>query len=364
MLPAAANPRVSVLLPVRNGAHTVAAAVASIQAQTFPHWELVAIDDGSSDASAEVLSRLARAEPRVRLFRRPAEGLVAALQTGLGAARGELIARMDADDVAHPERLAAQVEFLDQPGRGAIGVVGCRVEFGGDRAARRGYALHVEWLNGITTPEAIARNRFVESPHAHPSVMFRRELVARHGGYRAGDFPEDYELWLRWLEAGVQMAKVPRVLLRWNDPPERLSRTDVRYSPEAFFRLKAEWLARWLHRECPLPAPDQTVWRRAAVHGAAGREILVWGAGRPTRQRARWLERHGVRIAGYIDVDARKIAPALGGTGVPVLSPAQLPAPGRVFVLGYVATRGARELIRAELERRRYVEGRDFLMCA
>ena len=70
--------------------------------------------------------------------------------------------------------------------------------------------------------------------------MFRRELVARHGGYRAGDFPEDYELWLRWLDAGVRMAKVPRPLLTWHDSTGRLSRTDARYDPEAFFRLKAE----------------------------------------------------------------------------------------------------------------------------
>jgi len=364
MPPASANPRVSVLVPVRNGARTVAAAVASIRAQSYPHWELLAIDDGSSDASADLLVRWAREDSRVRLIRRPAEGLVAALQAGLTAARGELVARMDADDVAHPERLAAQVGFLDQQGNRTIGVVGCLVEFGGDRAVGRGYALHVDWLNGITTAEAIARNRFVESPHAHPSVMFRRELVDRHGGYRAGDFPEDYELWLRWLDAGVQMAKVPRVLLRWNDPPERLSRTDARYAPEAFFRLKAEWLARWLQRELPVRCLDRTTARTASQRGAAGREILVWGAGRPTRKRASWLERHGIRIAGYIDVDARKIAPALGGTGVPVMAPAQLPAPGQMFVLGYVATRGARELIRAELERRRYIEGRDFLMCA
>jgi glycosyltransferase involved in cell wall biosynthesis len=279
---------------------------------------------------------------------------VAALQAGLAAGRGELVARMDADDEAHPERLAEQVAFLAAPANRAIGLVGCLVDYGGNRATNAGYALHVDWINSLVTPEEIALNRFVESPLAHPSVMFRRELVARHGGYRAGDFPEDYELWLRWLDAGVRMAKVPRVLLRWHDPPGRLSRTDARYAPAAFFRMKAEWIAREVRRRD----------RQAAAEGGQLPSVWIWGAGRPTRLRAAHLERHGVRIAGYIDIDAKKTTRALGGRGVPVIAPADLPAPGGVFALGYVSTRGARDLIRADLVRRGYGEGRDFLMCA
>jgi hypothetical protein len=222
--------------------------------------------------------------------------------------------------------------------------VGCLVDYAGDRGANAGYARHVDWLNSVVTPEQITLNRFVESPLAHPSVMFRRELVERFGGYRDGHFPEDYELWLRWLDAGVRMAKVPRALLAWHDPPGRLSRTDPRYDPEAFYRLKAAWLARQVGR----------------VLG--GRRVLVWGAGRPTRKRAAHLEAHGVAIAGYLDIDPKKTGRAVGGR--PVLAPEELPPPGEAFVLGYVASRGARELIRGELARRGFGEGRDFLMGA
>jgi cellulose synthase/poly-beta-1,6-N-acetylglucosamine synthase-like glycosyltransferase len=267
---------------------------------------------------------------------------VPALHAGLATARGELIARMDADDVAHPERLTAQCAFLDS--EPALGLVGSLVDFGGDGAAQAGYALHVAWLNQLVTPEAIALNRFVESPLAHPSVMFRRELPIHHGSYRTGDFPEDYELWLRWLDAGVRMAKVPRVLLTWHDAPTRLSRSDSRYSPEAFFRTKAPWIARELART----APDRPLW--------------IWGAGRPTRQRARELELHGRRIAGYVDIDPKKATPALGGHGPAVVAPERIPP--EAFVLGYVSSRGARELIRAALVTSGRIEGRDFLMCA
>lgn len=335
-------PLVSVLLPVRNGAGTLERAIRSIEAQVWREWELLLIDDGSNDATAALAQAAARRDPRVRVLAQAAAGLVAALARGLSEVRGEFIARMDADDEAHPERLAAQVALLEGDPR--LGLASCLVGFGGDRAASAGYGLHVDWINTLVTPAGIALNRFVESPLAHPSVMFRRGLVERHGGYRSGDFPEDYELWLRWLDAGVLMAKVPRELLVWHDPPTRLSRTDARYSPEAFFRVKAEYLARELARA----APSRPVW--------------VWGAGRPTRKRAAHLGRHGVAIAGYIDVDAKKTGRNVGG--VAVVAPAELPPPGAIFVLVYVSSRGARDLIRAELVRRGYAEGRDFLCCA
>ena len=340
-------PRVSVVMPVFNAAATVWRAVESVRTQIFADWELIVIDDGSADGTRDILAEIARNEPRVRILARRHEGLVAALNAGLELARGEFVARMDADDESHPERLDAQVAFLAAEENRDVGVAGCLVEFGGDRAAGAGYALHVEWLNSLVSAEEIALNRFVESPLAHPSVMFRRELVQRHGGYRAGDFPEDYELWLRWSAAGVRIAKVPRVLLTWHDAPGRLSRRDARYAPEAFFRMKAEWIARWL-----------------AVEGVgAERKIFVWGAGRHTRKRAAHLTAHGVTIAGYIDVDAKKTGRGLGGTGVPVLAEDALPDVGEIFVLSYVTTRGARDYNRGKLTARGYVEGRDFLMC-
>ncbi|PTY00081.1 glycosyltransferase family 2 protein [Opitutus sp. ER46] len=334
-------PRVSILLPAYQAAGTLARAIASIREQTLSDWELLVVDDGSTDGTAELVRGAAATDARVRLLGQPHAGLVAALTRGLAEARGELIARMDADDESHPERLAAQVAALMADP--ALGLVGCQVEFGGDAQASAGYALHVAWLNGLLTPQEIALNRFIEAPFAHPSVMFRREIAARHGGYRDGDFPEDYELWLRWSDAGVRMGKVPRPLLRWNDGPTRLSRADPRYAPEKFFAVKAGWLAREINRHPGLP-----VW--------------IWGAGRHTRKRAAHLGAHGIAIAGYIDVDAKKAGHVVGG--VPVISPAELPPPGSRLILGYVSNRGAREYIREQLTATGHVEGRDFLMCA
>jgi len=337
------SPAVSVIMPVYNASDTLAVAVASIQAQTLPELELVIVDDGSSDDSAEIAQELAKCDGRVRVLRIAHGGIVPALTVGIKASSAPLVARMDADDISHPTRLEQQVALLSS--RPDVGLAGCRVAFGGDRDAQAGYAAYIDWTNSLVDPGDIALNRFVESPFAHPSVMFRRELCDLHGGYRDGPFPEDYELWLRWLDASVPMAKVPEELLIWNDPPGRLSRTDDRYSWDAFYRCKAEYLARWLARHNPRH-PD----------------VVVWGAGRLTRKRAELLTECGVRITHYIDIDPRKVGQRIADR--PVWGEDDIPPPGACFVVSYVASRGARDDIRARLLSRGYTEGKDYLLAA
>ncbi|NOY79986.1 MAG: glycosyltransferase [Kiritimatiellaeota bacterium] len=336
-------PRISVVMPTWNAEATIETAARSILDQTEPDLELVAVDDGSTDATPELLEEFSRRDPRVRLLRTPHRGIVAALNTGLDAARAPLIARMDADDRALPERLERQAEFLDT--HPEIGLAACSVQFGGDAAAGQGFARYVAWNNSLLTCDQIELNRFIESPLVHPSVVFRRELPARFGAYREGNFPEDYELWLRWLDAGVKMAKLPDRLLVWNDSGDRLTRTDARYAARAIFACKARYLARWLERNNP--------------HHP---RVVVWGAGRETRKRAEALTEHGVRIIAYVDVDPRKIGNVV--TGRPVLSQEDLPARGACFIVSCVGSRGAREDIRERLRRRGWIEGRHMIMAA
>ena len=337
-------PAVSILLPVFNAGATLSRTLASLQAQTFSDWELIAVDDGSTDASPRLLAAAADADPRIHVLSQPHRGIVAALNAGLTDTRAPLIARMDADDECLPERLARQTAWLAT--HPEIGVCATQVRFGGNASRSCGYALHVEWTNGLVAPEAIALNRFVESPMAHPSVMFRRELVERLGGYHDDPaWPEDYELWLRWMDAGVRFGKVPEALVVWHDPPGRLSRTHLRYAVEAFYACKCHYLARWLRREIE-----------------PGRPLFLRGAGRPTRRRFASLVAEGVELAGYVDVDPRKI----GGraAGLPVLAPTALPPAAECFIIVGVGTRGAREIIRRELLAQNRCEGRDFLLAA
>lgn len=340
---------VSIILPVYNGASTINDAVDSCLAQTFPDFELIIIDDGSTDETSSILKKLSSQDNRIKIISNSHRGIVESLNHGIqtvssGLNQKEiLIARMDADDELFPQRIEKQVEFLKN--NPEIGLVSSLVEHGGDAKSQEGYALHVNWINSIITSEEIELNRFVESPLAHPSVMFRKEICERLGNYRDGNFPEDYELWLRWMDAGIKMGKVPEVLLRWNDLPKRLSRTDGRYSNEAFQKIKAGYLAEFITEQIK----------------SSGRKLWLCGAGRITRQKSAFLIASGLEIGGFVDVDLNKIGKVLNG--FPVISLEELPKKKEAYVVSYVGNRGAREEIRRDLKIRGFEEGLDFVMA-
>ncbi|TVQ13672.1 MAG: glycosyltransferase [Balneolaceae bacterium] len=334
---------VSIVMPVRNAADTVQAALDSLAAQTLTAWECIAVNDSSDDATAAILDAAAAGDKRIIPVSSRGTGIVDALNTGIAMASAPVIARMDADDISLPARLERQYEhLLANPG---TGLVSCLVEHGGSSRRQAGYARYVRWINTLITHEQISLNRFVESPLAHPAVMFRKQLVKDHGGYRNGAFPEDYELWLRWLEAGVRMEKVPEKLFYWSDRDDRLSRTDERYSITAFYGMKTGYLARWL-----------------AANNPHHPHVVVWGAGRTTRKRVELLQELGIRVTRFIDIN-----PVREGTvihGIPVSMPDGLPPPEECFVLSYVGSAGARELIGAELKEKGFLPGTTWLPVA
>ncbi|MBD3347015.1 MAG: glycosyltransferase [Chitinivibrionales bacterium] len=334
-------PPISVVMPVCNGESTIERAITSILTQTGPDLELIVIDDGSGDRTGPIIAHLAEQDHRIRILTLPHGGIVGALNAGLNSARGRYIARMDTDDISLPRRLKLQSDYLDT--HTACGLVSCLVDIPPARQDNRGYRHYVTWTNSLLTHEEIVVNRFVESPISHPSVMFRRECVDQFGGYREGDFPEDYELWLRWLEAGVRFEKLPETLLLWTDYPHRLSRRNNRYSSDAFYHCKAPYLARWLKANVDRP-------------------VYVWGAGKTTRKRVRMLEQESVSLTGYIDVDPKKIGH--DRLDLPVLDYRNIPGPDDAFVLVYMATRGMRDRIGEYLTQQGFAEGAGFLCCA
>ncbi len=338
------HPAISVVLPVRNPAAWLEGAIRSVLASRGAALELICVNDGSSDETPAHLEYWARRDPRVRVLHRPRRGIVAALNAGLAAARAPLIARMDADDEMHPERLLAQAKRLAHDPR--LALVGCQVDSFREGGLAEGYRLYSAWVNALIEPGEIAREAFVECPVPHPTWMFRREVIHALGGYREHGWPEDLDLLYRALAAGWRMGKVARVLHRWRDHPGRLSRSDPRYSREAFARVKARFLAR--------------------VHPMTA--AVVWGAGRTGKRLVRLLEQERVPTRVLID-----IRPARVGTcwrGIPILPPGRIRERKRAWrqeglrILGAVASRGARSEIRQELVAQGLREGEDFLMVA
>ena len=331
--------KVSILLPFHNASGTLDAAIASIAQQTMQEWELILIDNASHDDGGSIARRWTENDHRITLIEEPRIGIAHALNTGLKHARGAYFARMDADDISHPDRLAKQVAYLDA--HPEIGVLGTRTRFETTVEKSSGMAWFVHWQNAIITPKEHYVKRFVDAPLAHPTVMFRRELVDRHGDYHIGPLPEDHELWLRWMHHGVRCAKLSEELLTWNDHAHRLSRTHPNYSVDAFFTTKAKWIARWYARKFPVACP-----------------VIIAGTSNLCRARARKLEAEGVRISGFTDVRQREVP------GYRFIPHDELPASGEALVISFISQRGTGDRIAEFLASRGLVEGEDFLLAA
>lgn len=329
-------PAISIVLPVHNGADTLPRALDSLIAQSDPDWELLAVDDGSDDETPACLSAYAGRDPRIRRLSPGRVGIVAALQHGCTRSNALLIARMDADDQAHPERFAQQRAYLARHPEMAL----CGTGAAPGGLVRSGRARYLDWINSLQSPEAIAREIFVECPLPHPTFLMRRAALEAVGGYQDRGWPEDYDLVLRFWQAGHAIGKVAEPLLTWNERPGRLSMRDPRYSPSAFRACKRHYLR--------------------ATHLAQGRRFFQWGAGEVGKP---WLREWGNGPPeAVVDIRPAKLGKVIHG--VPVIPPAQLPPPGAAFIVIAVGTPGAREIIRDQLQRLGHIEGEHFCFLA
>lgn len=338
------SPQISVILPSYNAAKTLEEALQSLAVQTFTNFEVLAVDDGSTDDTGLILDRWAKSNSRFKYLSQPHAGVISASNAGMLASVSPYIARMDADDRMHPERLAKQWAFLEE--NSEIAVVSCLVKAFPEKDVGGGFLVYLEWLNSLITDADIRREIFVESPLPNPSVMFRREWLLEMGGYQDRGFPEDYDLYLRFYLAGAKFAKIPEVLHEWREHPDRITHTDSRYSLENFLRAKAHYLARG-----PLKERDA---------------IIIWGSGMMGRRLAKQLERQDAPIVAFVDIDPKKIGRTRRGK--PIISPDELEECWGEYeapvILASVGSRGARKLIRERLNGFGYVEGKDWWAAA
>ncbi|MCF6356663.1 MAG: glycosyltransferase [Draconibacterium sp.] len=331
------NPKVSVILPFFNAEKTLKAAIKSILKQSFYDFELLLINNNSTDSSFTIANSFAEKDSRIRLLIEKKQGVANAMNCGLKNARGKFIARMDADDISMPRRLEKQLQYLNN--NPEIDFVGSNVKYVPHNKNSAGFERFVEWANSFYSPKQIDLNCFVEIPVINPTIFFRRELFEKLGGCFDSDFPEDYEMQLRYLAAGVKMAKLDEQLLEWHDYSMRLTRTDNRYSTEAFFKTKAKYFKSWSVANNPF---HPNIW--------------VWGAGRKTRQRAKLLEKEGIVIDGFIDIIKFKT------TLKTTIHYSEIPKPDNIFIVSMVTKSGVREQIKEFLVKENYVEGVDFIL--
>ena len=328
--------QVHVAIPVRGVGRWLNEALRSLQQQTFTDWQATVVVDSSADEndpSAAIAQRWAQEEPRIRILQPGRVGLPEALNIATrGAADAPLLARLDGDDLCHPERFSEQVAFLEA--NLDVGILDCRAESfraPEDGPLPLGMLRYQQWHDRIENHEDFKREFLVENPVCHPAVMMRSEVLALlddpRAPYRANDCPEDYDLWLRLLRCGVRFHKLPRALLRWRDHDRRSTRTNDIYKKAAFFRAK------WEHFE-------------HRVLAQAG-SIAVCGGGREGRRWIRALAEAGRLPVAVADINQK----AIGSTrhGAPVVALEQLSRYQPDLALIAVGTAGARTAIEGVL---------------
>ena len=332
-------PRISVLLPVRDAEATLGAALRSIARQRGVSLECVVVDDGSADASRPIAERHASDDPRFRIVATPARGLVHALNAGLEVCRGAFVARLDADDWMHRDRLARQIGALES--KPELAGLGCHVRLFPRSALGGGMRAYERWLRSIQTSADVRREAFVECPLAHPSLLVRRDVLTRHA-YRDVGWPEDYDLVLRMLEAGDALGVVPQRLVGWRHTPRRLSQTNDSYADARFTACKAHFLHRGF---------------------LARRErYLLWGFGGTGRALAKALRAEDRHPESIVELHPRRLGQHIHGATV--IPPERLGPPGRLPLVVSVAGAEARSRIRGELARMGWREGVDYVCAA
>lgn len=207
-------PKVSVLMPVYNGERFLCESIESIRTQTFTDFELLIVNDGSTDRSVEIIENYR--DPRIRLLLNEKNmGLVSTLNKGIKSARGEYIARMDCDDISMPERFRKQVEFMDD--HPEVGVCGSWIKTFSDRDESN---IIIKYP---IESEEIRCRLFYNAAVAHPAVMLRKKLFIDNNLFYAFTYSEDYDLWVRAIYH-MQFANIPEILLHYRRSQTQVSR--------------------------------------------------------------------------------------------------------------------------------------------
>lgn len=244
-------PRISVLLPVYNGDPFLASSIESVLSQSYKNFELLILNDGSSDRSAEIAKSFS--DERIRYFEHPNIGLAATLNKGARLARGEFLLRQDQDDLSYWDRFAKQIVYLENHPDVALLGTWARIicESGSDNGFR--YHKHP------TSQDAIALNLIFDSPFVHSSIVMRRSAFVELGGYSCDPKrqpPEDFELWSRFCRK-YKAANLSEVLVKYREVSSSMSRKFKREFSERIIRISTENLCYRLKGSAYVPYTDR-----------------------------------------------------------------------------------------------------------
>ncbi len=320
---------ISIILPVKNQQEFIEEAINSVYSQTFDDFELIVIDDGSTDETSYILERLKNRFQFKLITHKKNQGIVSALNDGLEKARGKFIARMDGDDIMLPSRLEKQYKFLKENPH--LDLIGCKVEifktplkenlYAGCRIKSpdidlnkalkhikdktelsEGAKVYQKWNNSLITHEQMFKNLYIDCPIVHPTFFASTDFFNKLGGYRDTGYAEDYDLVFRAVYGGNKLGKVDEILLKWRDHQNRETRTNRNLKKDNLFFQKAYFFAKFDAR--------------------SKNEVYVIGVGRFGKKLIGALKHHGIEVKGVLDFSGKRKNGEV--RGIPVVSPEEI----------------------------------------
>ncbi len=328
--------KISILLPVFNTEDYLSECLDSILAQTETDWELLAINDFSTDGSWDILQRYQQRDVRIRALQNKEKGIIPALRLAYAESKGQLITRMDSDDIMTSDKLKQLKALLQFYGKGHLATG--FVQYFAEDELKEGYQKYEQWLNGLTANASNFSEIYKECVIPSPAWMLQREDLDACGAFNPNTYPEDYDLCFRFYEQELKVVSTPQVLHHWRDYATRTSRTDAHYSDNRFLSLKLQYFLR-LDRQATQP-------------------LCLWGAGRKGKKIAQALSKRGIEFQWFCDT-VTKIGKDIYGVRLqPYQALARLQQPQIIVA---VAAPDAQTDIRAFLEANKLEEA--FFFC-
>jgi len=227
---------ISIVMPVKNTERYLTSCLDSIIGQSEQHWELIAIDDHSIDNSYEIIKSYAQRDKRISLHKNDGNGIISALQLAYQLTSGNIITRMDSDDLMPANKLSLMKNALLD--KGAKTIITGKVQYFSDKEVSNGYIKYQNWLNRLCDSNTHWEHLFEECVVPSPAWMMFKNDFKIAGAFDSQQYPEDYDLVFRWNEAGMKIYGLKELIHLWREHPTRTSRTDENYQQAAFFRLK------------------------------------------------------------------------------------------------------------------------------
>lgn len=259
-------------MPVKNAGNFLEECLLSVISQTYPHWELIAVDDHSRDNSMEILEKYSKRDKRIRYLKNPSTGIIPALRTAYEVSNGEYIHRMDADDIMPKAKLETLLHILKIEGEGTVATG--KVKYFSDAGISEGYRKYEAWINKLCESNTHWQEIYKECVVASPCWMVHRSDFEKCGAFNSDLYPEDYDLVFRFYKNRLKIVASKEVLHMWRDHAERSSRNLKHYAAQSFYELKLKYFLQLEYR------PEK--------------KLLIWGAGKKGKRLAKLLKQKNI----------------------------------------------------------------------